>query len=803
MDEVNLQMIKKIKRIDNLAVFEKFDWDKCVLSKTGQPLSFEKINILYGRNYSGKTTLSRIFRSLETHQMPERYENPKFELDLNDNSIINQDSIASNSLNVRVFNEDFINENLNFLNDPNSGIAPFAILGANNAEIERNINVLKKEIGSESLGQETGLYLELKTAKHQEEKAKSRFNVLKDGLESKLSDKALNRRTGIKYNIERFGDQNYNTMKLKRDIGVVNGQSFQYLSLEKKAEFENTIREQNKAKIQPLNIPSLKLKIYHEKAKILLSQPIGSQNKIAELLLDAALNSWVKLGAPLLEGKNTCAFCGNFISKERWVKIHNHFDEESSKLETEIDILLSEMNSERELVQTKNNIDKTAFYVKYYKDVDDFMSLKSKAEQDYLNILDSIIEQLQTRKAQITVPIQLNTAFDNSEVLNRLYINFNEIINESNEYSSKLASAKATAQKKLLLQEVKEFCNTIGYDSLIQRIDGECKDSELTAEVSVKLGHLLNTKIQEMQNQFRQLNDEEEGARRINKYLNDYFGHNFVTLVAERDIEGEKKIKFRIMRNDKPAFNLSGGERSLISFCYFMAKLDDVDTNGKKPIIWIDDPISSLDSNHIYFMYSLIVAVIAKTGNFEQLYISTHNLDFLKYLRRLNSYQPGENNKQSSVSKGYFLIERVGKVSRIIKMPKYLSNNATEFNYLFSAIYKCSQCESVTDDNYDILHSFGNNARKFLELLLFFYYPDDSEDLLPKLKLFFETEEIPPILMDRVFNEGSHSSSLERASNLFIDPETIPVAKKIIEKLSENRVQFNALLKSVDECVTS
>ena len=106
----------------------------------------------------------------------------------------------------------------------------------------------------------------------------------------------------------------------------------------------------------------------------------------------------------------------------------------------------------------------------------------------------------------------------------------------------------------------------------------------------------------------RQLNDEEEGAKRVNRYLNDFFGHNFVTLEAEEVMEGDKRIRFRIMRNGKPAFNLSQGERSLISFCYFMAKLDDIDTNGRKPLIWIDDPISSLDTNHIYFMYSLIVA---------------------------------------------------------------------------------------------------------------------------------------------------------------------------------------------------
>jgi len=66
-----------------------------------------------------------------------------------------------------------------------------------------------------------------------------------------------------------------------------------------------------------------------------------------------------------------------------------------------------------------------------------------------------------------------------------------------------------------------------------------------------------------------------------------------------------------------------------------MAKLEDIETKGSKPIIWIDDPISSLDSNHIFFVYSLINSEIVAKDDFEQLFVSTHNLDFLKYLKRL------------------------------------------------------------------------------------------------------------------------------------------------------------------------
>ncbi len=64
--------------------------------------------------------------------------------------------------------------------------------------------------------------------------------------------------------------------------------------------------------------------------------------------------------------------------------------------------------------------------------------------------------------------------------------------------------------------------------------------------------------------------------------------------------------EFEILRNAKQAKNLSEGECSLIAFCYFVASLKDINTKDKKPIVWIDDPISSLDNNHIFFIFSLI-----------------------------------------------------------------------------------------------------------------------------------------------------------------------------------------------------
>jgi hypothetical protein len=181
---------------------------------------------------------------------------------LNDGSYITQTTIDSTTISVRVFNEDFVRANLRFLIDPDGEIAPFAILGANNAEIEKAIKDLETEIGSKIEGQETGLYKQLKDVKVAGQRARAAYTSANDAFERKLSDKATNRQSGIKYNADRFGDQNYTIAKIKQDIGIVSAQNYSNLTAKKKDEHENTVREQTKRKISMLPTPNLQIKTY-------------------------------------------------------------------------------------------------------------------------------------------------------------------------------------------------------------------------------------------------------------------------------------------------------------------------------------------------------------------------------------------------------------------------------------------------------------------------------------------------------------------------------------------------------------
>jgi wobble nucleotide-excising tRNase len=159
-------MFTKFKTIKNLAVFKDFNWDTSVRDKIGNNIIlFKRINILYGRNYSGKTTLSRIVRALETGHISDKYENPECCVCVKDNSDVNNSDFNSHNKTIRVFNQDFIEENLKFIVNPNENVEPFAILGEDNNEIEKEIELFKKSLGSNEADSETGLYQELKSLK--------------------------------------------------------------------------------------------------------------------------------------------------------------------------------------------------------------------------------------------------------------------------------------------------------------------------------------------------------------------------------------------------------------------------------------------------------------------------------------------------------------------------------------------------------------------------------------------------------------------------------------------------------------
>jgi wobble nucleotide-excising tRNase len=795
-------MITKFKSIKNMAVFNDFEWDSSVKAKNGRVLELKKINVFYGRNYSGKTTLSRIIRALETGIISDKYIDHEFEVIFKDGQSVKHQDLQSHGKDIRVFNDDFVRENLHFIFNPDEDIESFAVLGSDNNVIETQIANLTDELGSSDEGNESGLYLALKISEADYLNELSSHDNASKSLEEKIRKKAIDRNIGIKYKPGKFGDQNYTTAKMKTEINRVLSDDYICITEDETKKLHDLLKETPKQPIQRINTPNLNFHSLSIKAKGLIEKTIAESDKIEELVNNAILNRWVSEGRGLHKEREKCAFCGNPISTKRWEALEKHFDKESEQLEKDIDSLIKDLETDKEKVSLASipNIDN--FYSEFKTEIEAEIEKKEEVSQSYISSLNKIISQLKARKDSIIHAQEFDEQNDFSEELSVIYDEFEKIRLKSEQYTSQLKEKQNEAKTSLRLKEVYDFVQTINYQTEHATIENLHLTLQEKERFRNSFSESIKTKLLEIEEKKRLLNDEEEGAKQVNMYLKNFFGHQFLSLesieLESDDTDQEKKVRFQIVRDGKKAHNLSEGECSLISFCYFIAKLNDINTSGKKPIIWIDDPISSLDANHIFFMYSIIKSEIVDTDSFGQLFVSTHNLDFLKYLKRLNGGIIKTNGKFSSYEKDFFVINREDKFSSIIAMPKYLKEYVTEYNFLFDQIYKCSQINEITDKNYTVFYNFGNNARKFLEIYLYYRFPDETSDI-EKLKAFFDDKPIPAVLTDRINNEYSHlSGCLERGQAPVDAPEMKSTARLIIQKIKDfDEKQYNALLSSI------
>ena len=79
-------MITKID-IERFGLFSNYCWKQHIGTENNH--IFSKMNIIYGRNYSGKTTLSRIFRCIEMKQLHNNYHNGIFAITTDNSTITN------------------------------------------------------------------------------------------------------------------------------------------------------------------------------------------------------------------------------------------------------------------------------------------------------------------------------------------------------------------------------------------------------------------------------------------------------------------------------------------------------------------------------------------------------------------------------------------------------------------------------------------------------------------------------------------------------------------------------------------
>ena len=784
-------MIKKID-INNFGSFSGYSWNSVV----SQDYSFKDVNIIYGRNYSGKTTLSKVFRCLEKKTLHTDYDNPDFTITLDDGSEVTCSTIESNSLNICVYNTDFVKDNLNWLHNEDGTIEPFAILGGENNEIEEKINEIQSKLGDdpniEKEEYSKGLLFDLKEKVEKHSKSDKSYKELESEKEAKLKKKSKD----IKDKNSIYDDIYYNISKIKKDIERIKNSNSNKLDEEQINEYKTVIKEETKPDIKKLTEAKPKFDNSFEEVNNIVSRKIKPSSPIQDLLNDSLLQEWVRKGREYHEGKrDSCAFCGNPIDKDLWKKLDEHFSKESEELRNSIVEKIENLETSKERLKSFIDFKKENFYSTFHDEVGSIIYEWDTLKSIYNSNIDQLISKLKLRQENIFNDFELQPIDDVSDKILELIKKINIKIQEHNDKTKTLSGDQQIAREKLRLNDISTFLDAIDYDEVINKIKLENEEVGSLKEKKVEIESKINAYNEEIRKLKTELKDESKGAELVNKYLEQFFGQNGFKLVSVGENEG---VKYQILRDGNEAKNLSEGECSLVSFCYFIAKIkDELESMNNNLILYIDDPMSSLDSNHIFFVFSLIESVITKNKKYKQLFISTHNLDFLKYIKRLTA------SKEMLI---HFLIEAEQKQnhrrSSIKLMPDHLKDYTTEFNYLFNTIY--SLYKNVSGDRsrqlentYNQFYNIPNNIRKFLEYYLFYKYPNSKSPLDNLDKLF---DGNTPALLNRVVNEFSHLTFIDRGWAPLDVSEVEECVKLIIEMIQRKDMeQYIALKSSIGE----
>ncbi|EHR1924784.1 AAA family ATPase, partial [Campylobacter jejuni] len=553
----------------NFGSYKNFKW--------GNNLEeFKTINIFYGRNYSGKTTLSRIARSFELKKHNEDFLDGNFKIKLEDGNFLTQNDVIKSNLDIRVYNSDFVKENLNYLYDKKGNIKGFKSIGEEQKNIKEIIEKREKI---------------LKTRNEKLQKLENdKKEFLNDDRETKLEEKFTEKASLIATNPNYLKGYRYNKTALKKDLNIIkNNEDAYILNNEEQNQFIKILEDKEKHNTNFNNT------FNKDNFQGILKHSLGILEKevIIKENLTSELRQWLEEGLKFHKehlSTQQCKFCNNPLTLERIVWIENNIKDDSGekeKIEEELKDLLDNFeNYKLELKKILQDIEYENFYSNYK---DSFIALKEQLGANIANYnkeLLKIEEKIKEKQKDVFTPIKLENTNDFSDEIFLILNKIENLCKENDEYTNKLSTNQDEAREKLRLNEVAKFAK----DSDCFAIQDEIQNLKQNINTLEKSIATQNNKIDLLESRIKKykekLSNLETSTSNINKYLKSYFGHNMLELKVKKDDKGQLNGEFEILRNGKQAKNLSEGECSLIAFCYFVASLKDANTKDKNPIIW-------------------------------------------------------------------------------------------------------------------------------------------------------------------------------------------------------------------------
>jgi wobble nucleotide-excising tRNase len=719
-------MITKINKLKRFGIYQNYTW--------GAIDDFKSKNLVYGWNYSGKTTLSKLFQVLEFKDKNKCFSGSEVEITINDGTAtktVNQDNLLSFPFFVKVFNSEYIKRIFTW-DEPKSGFNPISFyLGDTAGDLKDKIKKL------ETINERLVLL--------RENKYKPVIDVFEgyNKANGHFSRKAKEIRENYLPGL--FDPTTFDKGHFKTIVDIVKGNlGNTILSTSERDLAKSEATAENKFETQNENLAiEENLSTLIQTVKAILEDTAPKSISFPELEEDAVLFDWVQKGIPLHKDSTECKFCTKQLPDNRIDDLNSFYSKKLKEIQDVIEAAVKLIDAERKIIDVKFPIKKDIaepFQSEYELAIKDYETQKGI----YKNKLSILESDLKSKGSNIFNPIS------SSQIeLVRLKISFEAIetvIKKHNDWLGQFAVRKEAEINKILKHYVSEYLQAENYNK-------KETDKDSAIQTIQKIEAKVKANILSIDGYNAQLSDKVKGQTELNDILE--------ILLHRDDIKIEiREENFRLERAGHPAEHLSEGEKSAIAFAYFLTELkalrNDDPPKLPKTIIFIDDPISSLDSNHIFQVRSLLKDFF-KTEDFAQLFISTHNFEFFSML-----YDSGIFSKKQDESKRplYFIKRDKSGNSTIEKMPKSFSNYKSEYVGLFHILKEFN--DSTDKENFAYLLLLPNALRRFVELYTLTKYPANNDSTVDhRVDLIFKSSEKPHHNI-KLLNWFSHQNQIEK-----------------------------------------
>lgn len=648
-----------------------------------------RISIIYGKNGSGKSTISKSLCNVESDLSCSL-------LDQNDKPL----SIPQN--HIFVFNEDYINDKIAVQNDGLSAV----ILFGEQVEIDKQIEEANEKLEDYQrfIDDQESIKNGLENDKNSNS-YKYKINNLKDKLKS--SDNWVEREfsiSGRRHNIStNILDRIFN----KPVISKSREEAFNHFQ-----ELKSIIGTGSQEKISDTMKPLMVENDFFQNITQLLAEKIEKpvlndrDKRIIEIYSQKGSRYITEVKSVFeKEDQNICPYCFRAINSE-----------EKSIILSEIEKILSEeaKNHQRELA-------------KYDKSIAEMMTKLDKI----INIADDFIDiyanEYETVESQYRIVNSLLSQYGQSveDKINSLYtpISFsdNNIIQEIKKLND--AISRLEEKRNIYNQQIEEIDKSKKRASDWNREIAYWEFSEDYIEYQEAYNNYQECcrKMTDYITEFNKLKEEIENLNNkkknvviakdmINKALSYvFFSNNRLQL----DVGAESGKYYLISNGIKVTPDkVSTGERNIIALCYFFTQMLDnhnsTDNFTDEYFIVIDDPISSFDRENQVGVITYLKCQLSKIfyGNKNsKILLLSHDLSTVYDLEKAGEEIGEQFNLKNKFVENYELKQRQ------IDNTKHIDMHRHEYSLLMKEIYKYAKGENSLLSDLTI----GNSMRRLLE----------------------------------------------------------------------------------------